>query len=354
MPDDSAHPAAAARPQALAAARPAKPLSGRVAVPGDKSISHRALMLGGLAVGRTEISGLLEGEDVLATAAALRAMGADIVRETDGRWIVHGLGLGGLAEPADVIDLGNSGTAARLLLGLLATHPFTAFVTGDASLRSRPMRRVIDPLSRFGAQFLAREGGRLPLAVTGAMSPVPQIYRLPVPSAQVKSAVLLAGLNTPGMTSVIEKEPTRDHTERMLGHFGAKVTVEPESGGGRRITVEGQPELMAAPIVVPGDPSSAAFPLVAALIVPGSDITIVNVGLNPSRTGLLASLREMGADIALENQRVAGGEPVADLRVRAGPLTGADIPPERAPSMIDEYPVLAVAAACARGRTIMR
>ncbi len=354
MPDDSAHPAAAARPQALAAGRPAKPLSGRVAVPGDKSISHRALMLGGLAVGRTEISGLLEGEDVLATAAALRAMGADIVRETDGRWIVHGVGLGGLAEPADVIDLGNSGTAARLLLGILATHPFTSFVTGDASLRSRPMGRVITPLSQFGAHFLSREGGRLPLAVTGAANPVPQTYRLPVPSAQVKSAVLLAGLNTPGETTVIEPQATRDHTERMLGHFGATIRVEPDADGARHITIEGYPELTAAPIAVPGDPSSAAFPLVAALIVPGSDVTITGVGLNPTRAGLIASLKEMGADIALENQRIEGGEPVADLHVRAGMLKGADIPPERAPSMIDEYPVLAAAAAHASGRTIMR
>src|SRR5438270_2328610 len=331
MPDDSAHPAAAARPQALAAARPAKPLSGRVAVPGDKSISHRALMLGGLAVGRTEISGLLEGEDVLATAAALRAMGADIVRETDGRWIVHGVGIGGLAEPADMLDLGNSGTAARLLLGILATHPFTAFVTGDASLRSRPMGRVIDPLSRFGARFVSREGGRLPLAVTGAASPVPQEYRLPVPSAQVKSAVLLAGLNTPGATTVVEPQPTRDHTERMLGHFGAKIATEPAEGGGRRITVEGWPELAAAPVAVPGDPSSAAFPLVAGLIVPGSEVTISGVGLNPSRTGLLTGLAEMGADIEFENRREAGGEPVADLRVRAGELRGAVIPAARAP-----------------------
>src|SRR3954469_4434696 len=350
MPDDHA----IRSPAPLTAVRPKAPLSGRVAVPGDKSISHRALMLGGLAVGRTEISGLLEGEDVLATAAALRAMGADIVRETDGRWIVHGVGLGGLAEPADVIDLGNSGTAARLLLGILATHPFTSFVTGDASLRSRPMGRVIEPLSRFGARVLSRDGGRLPLAVTGASDPVPQIYRLPVPSAQVKSAVLLAGLNTAGETSVIEPQPTRDHTERMLGHFGAQLRVESEPDGARRITLVGYPELIAAPIVVPGDPSSAAFPLVAALLVPGSEVMIENVGLNPSRTGLLTSLREMGADIACENERTAGGEPVADLRVRAGRLTGAEIPPERAPSMIDEYPILAVAAACARGRTVMR
>jgi 3-phosphoshikimate 1-carboxyvinyltransferase len=350
MPDD--HLPSSASP--LIAARPQAPLAGEVRVPGDKSISHRALMFGALAVGRTEITGLLEGEDVLATAAALRAMGAEVERAADGHWLVDGVGLGGLGEPNDVIDLGNSGTAARLLLGILATHPFTAFVTGDASLRSRPMRRVTEPLSRFGAQFRCREGDRLPLAVTGATSPVPQVYRLPVPSAQVKSAVLLAGLNTQGATSVIETTPSRDHTERMLGHFGAKVTIEPEKGGGRRVTVEGQPELVAAPVTVPGDPSSAAFPLVAALIVPGSDITIVNVGLNPSRTGLLASLREMGADIVLVNERTEGGEPVADLRVRAGELRGADIPPERAPSMIDEYPVLAVAASCARGRTVMR
>jgi 3-phosphoshikimate 1-carboxyvinyltransferase len=350
MPDE--HALAAAAP--LTAARPNSPLAGRVAVPGDKSISHRALMFGALAVGRTEISGLLEGEDVLATAAALRAMGAGIERAADGRWLVDGVGLGGLGEPEDVLDLGNSGTSARLLLGILATHPFTAFVTGDASLRRRPMGRVIEPLSRFGTEFRCRTGGRLPLAVAGAAHPVPIEYRLPVPSAQVKSAVLLAGLNTPGATSVIEMEPSRDHTERMLGHFGAKVAVEADSGGVRRITVKGQPELVAAPVVVPGDPSSAAFPLVAALIVPGSEITIANVGLNPSRTGLLVCLEEMGADIALQNRRIAGGEPVADLRVRCGPLAGVDVPPQRAPSMIDEYPILAVAAACARGRTIMR
>jgi 3-phosphoshikimate 1-carboxyvinyltransferase len=354
MPDDHTPRSAATMPSPLLGARPAAPLAGVVRVPGDKSISHRALMLGALAVGRTEIAGLLEGEDVLATAAALRAMGAEIARAEDGSWLVDGVGLGGLAEPDDVLDLGNSGTAARLLLGILATHPFTAFVTGDASLRRRPMGRIIAPLSRFGAQFFGREGGRLPLAVTGATSPVPIEYRLPVPSAQVKTAVLFAGLNTPGATSVIEPQPTRDHTELMLGHFGAKVTVEAEPEGGRRITVKGQPELVAAPITVPGDPSSAAFPVVAALIVPGSDVTIANVGLNPSRTGLLLCLNEMGADIAFQNERKAGGEPVADLRVRAGTLAGADIPAERAPTMIDEYPVLAVAAACARGRTVMR
>jgi 3-phosphoshikimate 1-carboxyvinyltransferase len=350
MPDDHALRSTAP----LEASRPKAPLSGRVRVPGDKSVSHRALMFGALAIGCTEIAGLLEGEDVLATAAALRAMGAGIERGADGHWRVDGVGVGGLAQPEDVIDIGNSGTSARLLLGILATHPFTAFVTGDASLRGRPMGRVIEPLSRFGAQFLSREGGRLPLAVTGARSPVPQVYRLPVPSAQVKSAVLLAGLNTPGATSVIEPQQTRDHTERMLGHFGATVTIENEADGARRITVAGYPELAAAPITVPGDPSSAAFPLVAALIVPGSEVTIENVGLNPSRIGLLTSLAEMGADIAYQNERSEGGEPVADLRVRAGPLAGAQIPPERAPSMIDEYPALAMAAACARGRTIMR
>ncbi len=353
MPDDViSHSPAPSAP--LAGARPKAPLAGAIRVPGDKSISHRALMLGALAVGRTDISGLLEGEDVLCTAAAMRAMGAGVERLAEGRWRVDGVGIGGLAEPADVLDLGNSGTAARLLLGVLATHPFTSFVTGDASLRSRPMRRVTDPLSRFGARFSTREGGRLPLAVSGAANPVPIEYTLPVPSAQVKSAVLLAGLNTPGETTVVEPQATRDHTERMLGHFGATVRVEPTDGGGKRITIVGQPELKAAPIVVPADISSAAFALVAGLVVPGSEVTIEGVGLNPSRTGLLASLAEMGADISYLNRRVEGGEPVADLRVRAGTLHGADIPPERAPSMIDEYPILAVAASCAKGRTVMR
>jgi len=348
MPDDLISRAAP-----LTSSRPKAPLSGSIPVPGDKSISHRSLMLGALAVGRTEITGLLEGEDVLCTAAAMRALGAGVERRNDGRWVVNGVGVGGLAEPGDIIDLGNSGTAARLLLGILATHPITCFITGDASLRSRPMARVTEPLSRFGARFVTREGGLLPLAVTGAANPVPIEYALPVPSAQVKSAVLLAGLNTPGETTVIEKEVTRDHTERMLGHFGATVRVEPIEGG-RRITVVGQPELKAAPIAVPADISSAAFALVAGLIVPGSEVTVEAVGLNPSRTGLLACLKEMGADIAYLDERVEGGEPVADLRVRAGALTGADIPPDRAPTMIDEYPVLAVAAACAKGRTRMR
>jgi len=342
-----------AHPASPTVARHGGPLAGAIRVPGDKSISHRALMLGALAIGRTKITGLLEGEDVLATAAALNALGASVTRGGDGRWSVDGIGVGGLAEPQDLLDLGNSGTAARLLLGVLATHPITAFVTGDASLRRRPMGRVVEPLSRLGARFVSREGGRLPLAVSGAADPIPIVYRLPVPSAQVKSAVLLAGLNTPGATTVIERQPTRDHTERMLRHFGAAVSTEPEEGG-LRVTVEGFPEMTAAPIIVPGDPSSAAFPLVAALIVPGSDVTVEGVGINPLRTGLLECLCEMGADIALLNRRDEGGEPVADIRARAGTLAGAEIPAERAPRMIDEYPILAVAAACARGRTVMR
>jgi 3-phosphoshikimate 1-carboxyvinyltransferase len=346
-------PPAAAPPAPLSSSQPRQPLVGRIRVPGDKSISHRALMLGMLAVGRTEISGLLEGEDVLATAAAVNALGAAATPAGNGRWTVDGVGVGGLAEPRDVLDLGNSGTAARLLLGILATHAATAFLTGDASLRRRPMGRVVEPLGRFGARFMTRDGGRLPLAVAGAKDPTPIEYRLPVPSAQVKSAVLLAGLNTPGTTTVIETQPSRDHTERMLRHFGATVAVEPAAGG-KRITLTGFPELCAAPIAVPGDPSSAAFPLVAGLIVPGSEVTIEGVGINPLRSGLLECLREMGADLALLNERDEGGEPVADLRVRAGPLVGADIPAERAPRMIDEYPILAVAAACARGRTRMR
>jgi 3-phosphoshikimate 1-carboxyvinyltransferase len=341
-------------PESLTAERPRAPLTGKINVPGDKSISHRALMLGALAVGRTEISGLLEGEDVLATAAAINALGAHAMPAGDGRWTVDGVGIAGLAEPEDLLDLGNSGTAARLLIGILATHPITAFVTGDASLRRRPMGRIVEPLSRIGARFVARDGARLPLAISGAANPVPISYRLPVPSAQVKSAVLLAGLNAPGTTTVTEPQPTRDHTERMLQHFGATVMTEPVEGSGKRITLEGCPELAAAPIAVPGDPSSAAFPLIAALIVPGSEVIIEGIGTNPLRTGLFECLREMGADFVLLNERDEGGEPVADLRVRAGTLKGADIPAERAPRMIDEYPILAVAAACARGRTVMR
>jgi 3-phosphoshikimate 1-carboxyvinyltransferase len=337
----------------LSSSRPAQPLAGRITVPGDKSISHRALMFGALAVGETRITGLLEGEDVLRTAAAMRALGAEIVQDADGMWRVAGRGVGGLTEPSDVLDMGNSGTAARLLCGILASHDLFAVMTGDASLRGRPMRRVIDPLSACGAQFVSREGGRLPLSVQGAHEALPLDYRVPVPSAQVKSAVLLCGLNAPGITRVEEPEATRDHSENMLRHFGATVHVELE-GAGRVIQLHGQPELRAADVVVPGDPSSAAFPLAAALVVPGSRITIANVGLNPLRTGLLATLAEMGADITVENRRVEGGEPVGDLVVAHGALHAVEVPPGRAPSMIDEYPILAVIAASAEGVTRMR
>jgi 3-phosphoshikimate 1-carboxyvinyltransferase len=343
------HPAA----QPIRSHRAAKPLSGRVAVPGDKSISHRALMFGALAVGETRITGLLTGEDVLRTAGAMRALGAEVSRDPDGIWRVAGRGIGGLTEPADVLDMGNSGTAARLLCGVLSTHPLFAVMTGDASLRGRPMRRVTDPLAATGARFMTREGGRLPMAIQGAVDALPLEYRVPVPSAQVKSAVLLAGLNAPGITRVQEPEATRDHTENMLRHFGAEVTVE-IAGNGRIVTLVGQPELRAADIVVPGDPSSAAFPMVAALLVPGSRLTIPAVGLNPLRNGLLTTLLEMGADIVVRNQRLEGGEPVGDLVVGHIPLRAVDVPWDRAPSMIDEYPVLAVAASMAVGTTRMR
>jgi 3-phosphoshikimate 1-carboxyvinyltransferase len=333
--------------------RPARALSGTVAAPGDKSISHRALMFGALAVGETRIDGLLEGEDVVATARALRALGAGVERLGEGAWRVAGRGVGGLIEPDDVLDLGNSGTSARLLMGILATHPFSATLTGDASLRRRPMGRVMEPLGRIGATFVSRDGGRMPLTITGTAEPVPIEYALPVPSAQVKSAILLAGLAAPGATSVIESEPTRDHSERMLRHFGAKVTVEILGDGRRRASVVGQPELRAASVRVPGDISSAAFPLAAAAVVPGSRVTVKGVGVNPLRAGLIDTLREMGADIVLANPREEGGEPVADITCAHAPLKGVDVPPERAPSMIDEYPILAVAAACARGRTRM-
>ncbi len=340
-------------PRPLRAAAPGRPLAGRLGVPGDKSISHRALMFGAIAVGTTEISGLLEGEDVLRTAAAMRALGAEVERTGPGAWRVSGRGVGGLVEPADVLDMGNSGTAARLLLGLLSGHPLFAVMTGDASLRRRPMKRVTDPLSATGAQFWTREGGRLPLAVRGAADPLPLDYTLPVASAQVKSACLLAGLCAPGTTRVVEREPTRDHTENMLRHFGATVSVT-DTPEGRVVTLEGQPELSAAPVLVPGDPSSAAFPIVAALLVPGSRVVVENVGLNPLRTGLIATLREMGAALRVENERVAGGEPVGDIVAEYAVLSAVEVPPGRAPSMIDEYPVLAVAAAAARGTTRMR
>jgi 3-phosphoshikimate 1-carboxyvinyltransferase len=327
-------------------------LEGHARVPGDKSISHRALMIGALAVGETRIGGLLEGEDVLRTAAAMRALGAEVVQEGPGRWRVAGRGIGGLSEPADLLDMGNAGTGARLLMGLVATHPITAFFTGDASLRRRPMERVALPLRQMGAQIVSRAGGRLPLAVVGAREPMPITYRLPVASAQIKSAVLLAGLNTAGATTVIEPEPTRDHTELMLRHFGVEVQVE-QRPEGRAATVIGEPEIEGRDIRVPADPSSAAFPMVAALIRPGSDILLENVGINPHRIGLIETLIEMGADIALENRREQAGEPIADIRVRAGSLKGVTVPAARAPRMIDEYPILGIAAAFAQGPTRM-
>jgi 3-phosphoshikimate 1-carboxyvinyltransferase len=333
---------------------PASRLSGRVRAPGDKSVSHRALMFGALALGETVVRGLLQGEDVLRTAAALRALGAEISRE-QGVWRVQGFGVGGAREPDDMLDLGNSGTSARLLSGILASHRFTSFMTGDGSLRRRPMQRVIDPLTRMGARFQSREGGRMPLAIVGTDEMVPIEYTLPVASAQVKSCILLAGLNTAGETTVVEPQATRDHTERMLRHFGAEVRVAPAGEGrGKRITVVGWPELRGREIEVPGDPSSAAFAVVAACILPGSDVVVENVGLNPLRAGLYTTLAEMGAQIVFENEREVGGEPVADLHVRGGGLKGVEVPAERAPSMIDEYPILAIAAACAEGSTHMR
>ena len=328
-------------------------LSGDVTVPGDKSISHRALMFGAAAVGETVISGLLEGEDVIRTAAAMRALGADVVRGDGGVWRVWGRGVGGLSEPLNVLDMGNSGTAARLLIGLVATHPFTSFFTGDASLVGRPMGRVMTPLIQMGAQFVSHSGDRLPLSVTGPASALPIVYPSPVASAQVKSAILLAGLNTAGETTVIEPQPTRDHTELMLRHFGAQVGSVPERGGRLAVTLVGQPELTGRRVVVPADVSSAAFPMVAALLVPGSDITLRNVGVNPLRDGIIRTLKEMGASIDFTPRAEEAGEPVADLRVRASALKGVDVPAERAPSMIDEYLIFAVAAAAAEGKTRM-
>ena len=328
---------------------PSRPLTGRIRVPGDKSISHRSLMFGALAVGRTRISGLLEGEDVLATAAALRAMGVHIERDGD-EWVVHGVGVGGLLQPDRALDMGNSGTSTRLLMGVIASHGITATFTGDASLSKRPMNRVIDPLSTMGASFTPSPGGTLPLAMEGVQPAVPITYRLPVASAQVKSAVLLAGLNTPGTTTVIEPVPTRDHTERMLCGFGAELTVE-EADGERAIRIHGPAELRPCDIAVPGDPSSAAFFAVAASVVPGSDLVIENVGLNPTRDGIFRALELMGADIEKLDEREVGGEPVADLHVRHSRLRGIEVDPAIAPSMIDEFPILFVAAAMAEGTT---
>ena len=337
-----------ARPRSFSAS---VPLKGRIAIPGDKSISHRSLMLSALAVGESRVTGLLEGHDVLATAAAMRAMGATIERRADGEWRIHGVGVGGLLQPREALDMGNSGTSTRLLMGLVASHPITATFIGDASLSGRPMGRVIDPLAQMGADITSSPGGRLPLMVRGLAPAIPISYRLPVASAQVKSAVLLAGLNTGGVTKVIEPVPTRDHSERMLRGFGASLSIETDPTGTRHICIMGEAELKPQTIVVPGDPSSAAFFIVAALIVPGSDVTIANVGLNPTRAGLIDVLRQMGGDIELLDPREVGGEPVADLRVRHSALTGIDVDPEAAPSMIDEFPILFVAAALAQGRT---
>ncbi|WP_299988268.1 3-phosphoshikimate 1-carboxyvinyltransferase [uncultured Ruegeria sp.] len=333
--------------------QPCGPLTGTAEVPGDKSISHRSLILGAMAVGETRISGLLEGEDVIDTAKAMRAFGAEVTDHGGGEWSVHGVGVGGFAEPDQVIDCGNSGTGVRLIMGAMATSPITATFTGDASLNKRPMARVTDPLALFGTQSVGRDGGRLPMTIIGAADPVPVRYEVPVPSAQVKSAVLLAGLNAPGKTVVIEKEATRDHSERMLAGFGAEITVE-DTDEGRVITLTGRPELKPQIIAVPRDPSSAAFPVCAALITPGSDVLIPGIGLNPTRAGLFATLREMGADLTYENEREEGGEPVADLRAKYSPnMKGIEVPLERAASMIDEYPVLSVVAANATGTTMM-
>lgn len=325
-------------------------LKGCVSVPGDKSVSHRSLMLGALAVGESRVTGLLEGEDVLATAAAMRAMGAEITRLEDGSWQIYGVGVGGLREPDDVLDMGNSGTSTRLLMGLVATHPITATFTGDGSLRGRPMQRIITPIEAFGARVSSRSGGRLPLMVEGAEIPVPQHYVTPMASAQVKSAVLLAGLNTRGITSVTESVATRDHTERMLSAMGAEITVETGPDGARTVSLTGYPELKPLEdLTVPGDISSAAFLMVAASILPGSDVTLTGVGLNPLRTGVVEALKAMGANIAVENPRDASGEPIGDIRIKATTLKAVTELPVHPSTMIDEFPVLFVAAANADG-----
>ncbi len=330
------------------------PLTGTASVPGDKSISHRSLIFGAMALGQTKVTGLLEGQDVLDTAKAMRAFGATVTRQAEGAWTVDGVGVGGFTEPADVIDCGNSGTGVRLIMGTMATTAMTATFTGDASLRKRPMGRVTDPLALFGTQSFGRKGGRLPMTVVGAADPKAVRYALPVASAQVKSAVLLAGLNAPGETVVIEREPTRDHSERMLVGFGASLNVE-KTHEGNVITLVGRPELRAQTVAVPRDPSSAAFPVCAALIVEGSDVFVPGVSQNLTRNGLYITLAEMGAQIEFQNPRTEGGEPVADLRVRfSDTMRGIEVPPERAPSMIDEYPILSVVAAFCDGKTVMR
>ncbi|MGC2783443.1 MAG: 3-phosphoshikimate 1-carboxyvinyltransferase [Roseiarcus sp.] len=336
-------------------AKRARPLKGRVKPPGDKSISHRAFLLGLLTCGETKVEGLLEGDDVLRTGKACQALGAVTERLGPGQWRIRGPGIGALPPPRDTLDFGNAGTGCRLMMGVVGGHGITATFDGDASLRKRPMRRILDPLRLMGAQVLSEaEGGRCPIVLKGARDPAPIEYRTPVASAQIKSAILLAGLNAPGVTTVVEDEASRDHTEKMLAYFGAEVAVAPEGGDGRRITLVGRPELRPTTVVVPGDPSSAAFPIVAALIVPGSDIIVEGVMMNPLRTGLLQTLKEMGAHIETLDKRLEGGEEVADLRVRAGTLHAVDVPAARAPSMIDEYPILAVAAAFASGSTRMR
>jgi len=331
------------------------PLKGSLKPPGDKSISHRALIFGLLAKGVTPVEGLLEGDDVLRTAAACRALGAKVERLGEGKWRVEGAGLGSLLEPEDVLDFGNAGTGTRLMMGVVGGHALKATFDGDASLRKRPMRRILDPLVLMGVEVISEtEGGRCPIVIRGTAEPAPIEYRSPVASAQLKSAILLAGLNSPGRTTVIESEASRDHTEKMLAYFGATVHVEKEGEHGRRITLEGRPTLTPREVIVPADPSSAAFPIVAALLVPGSDVTIVGMMMNPLRIGLLTTLQDMGASIEVTNPRIEGGEDVADLRVRHSHLKGVDVPADRAPSMIDEYPILAVAAAFAKGETRMR
>ncbi|WP_192255136.1 3-phosphoshikimate 1-carboxyvinyltransferase [Mesorhizobium caraganae] len=343
--------AAAAKP---ATARKSSALSGTARVPGDKSISHRSMMFGGLASGETRVTGLLEGEDVMRTAAAMKAMGAHIEKR-GAEWVIRGTGNGALLQPEGPLDFGNAGTGSRLTMGLVGTYDMETTFIGDASLSGRPMGRVLEPLRQMGVQVLkATPGDRMPITLHGPKHAAPITYRVPMASAQVKSAVLLAGLNTPGITTVIEPVMTRDHTEKMLKGFGANLSVETDERGVRHIFIEGQGKLTGQTIAVPGDPSSAGFPLVAALIVPGSDIVIENVLMNPTRTGLLLTLQEMGGQIDILNPRNAGGEDVADLRVRYSELKGVTVPPERAPSMIDEYPVLAVAASFAEGETLMQ
>ena len=355
MPSPLPSPAAHAAVARSCTASRSGGLGGRIRPPGDKSISHRAFIFGLLSTGETRIFGLLEGDDVLRTAQACRALGARITREGAGSWTVAGVGLGRLRAPEAPLDFGNAGTGSRLMMGVVGGGGITATFDGDASLRRRPMRRILDPLRQMGAHVLREEaGGRCPIVLQGTAEPLPITYRTPVASAQIKSAVLLAGLNAPGQTVVIESEASRDHTEKMLRHFGAEVRVElSEEGGGRRVTLTGRPDLRAAPVSVPADPSSAAFAIVAALIVPGSDVVVESVMMNPLRTGLIATLVEMGASIEERDRRPEGGEDVADLRVRSSKLRGVDVPPGRAPSMIDEYPVLAVAAAFATGTTRM-